>query len=99
MKDLQAPESRYLSCSLSCVQLRIWCFCLHTPIAWGQIPPHPPTPTLCKPISTEKKQYPPDDPPGPSQPSHYKIVVFFRALPELARPPSPNSGNLVILLL
>ena len=51
MKHLQVPEIPYLSCSLSSVQLCIWCFCLHWSIARGQIPPRPPyfTFTLCKP--------------------------------------------------
>ena len=42
MKHLQVPEIPYLSCSLSSVQLCIWCFCLHWSIARGQIPPRPP---------------------------------------------------------
>ena len=51
MKHLQVPEIPYLSCSLSSVQLCIWCFCLHWSIARGQIPSRPPyfTFTLCKP--------------------------------------------------
>ena len=49
MKHLQVPEIPYLSCSLSSVQLCIWCFCLHSSIAWGQIAT-PPTGhlILCK---------------------------------------------------